>query len=205
MKKTALAAIAIALCMLLFGCTARVVPPASSLPTAAPGEEYRRKTEEPALPTETDPEIKTFSPEQINADLAPLYYDVIRTSGGAVSGSSYKVYYDYESFAADFGDISAATGDRYTKGSFEKMFVVAVKMTVNTGGWTVDLDRAARDHNKVMVEVRMDPPSPEMNVTQAFETKCVLVAFGNENIDRGAMEFGVTVNGAAPTGFGDDI
>lgn len=206
MKKIAMTVISIALCLLFFGCTARENPLPPLRPTQAPDAEARRETEAPTALPLTDDDITTLAPVPItDFDFAPLYSDCIVTHGDDTSGSSYKVYYDHESFKADFGDISNATGDRYSRESFDKMFVVAVKTTVNTGGWTVVLENASFVRGRVDVSVSVAPPDLGTNVTQAFETHWVLVAFSSENVMREDLEFSVAVNGTILTGSGEDM
>ena len=124
----------------------------------------------------------------------PDFSEVIKpANGGSEVGSHYRVVTDAEELQWLAGDLTAKTQNAFDAETFRKDFVVAVFVTVRTGGYTVELDKAYNDGNTVTVKVKVTPPTADF-VTEALETYCVLVAF-----DRGDyytdLAYDITVNG----------
>ena len=140
--------------------------------------------------------------DEIDPIYRSVFSGVYKVGGGSVAGSYYRVFTDSADFEAALGSyVRGGEPTDETEFSFNFNFYVAVYITNPTGGFTVELDRAMNDGNTVSVSVTCTPPAPGAMVTQAFETKCVLVGF-----DRGDLYddlvYEITVNGqpVAPAG-----
>lgn len=197
MKKLIFSMIAIIICLALVGCVSKVRPGELLSPTAAPG--IADNTQPPADHREDpdDGEAKTTPEPDLNEGGAgqPLFHDVIRAGGGSTAvGTSYRVFSDYEQFRNALGD-REDLASRYNTRSFGDMFVVAVYITVNHGGYSFDLNSAGIMLGKVNVDVKMNAPAPDAITTQAFETHCVLVAFDSAEFSPDLV-YNITVNGA---------
>lgn len=146
-------------------------------------------------------------PDSASLGIDPMYLpdfsEVVRTSGGSEVGAYYVVLTDADELKKLTGDLTGKAENAYDETVFQRDFVVAVFVTVATGGYTVELDKAYNTGNTVTVKVKVTPPAAGAAVTQALETRCVLVAF-----DRGDfyddLSYEITVNDApVESGFAE--
>ena len=130
---------------------------------------------------------------QIDPMYLPDFSEVVKSmNGGSQRGSYYLVATDAEELQKLTGSLNGRTENAFDAATFQKDFVVAVFVTVATGGFTVELESAYNDGNTVTVKVKVTPPTADF-VTEALETHCVLIAF-----DRGDyyedLSYDITVN-----------
>ena len=125
----------------------------------------------------------------------PDFSEVVKlASGGSEVGSYYLVVTDAAELQRLTGDLNGKTKNTFDAEVFQRDFVVAVFVTVRSGGFTFEVERASNDGNTLTVNVKVTPPAAGTVTTQALETHCVLVAF-----DRGDfyedLSYDITVNG----------
>ncbi|MBO4563125.1 MAG: protease complex subunit PrcB family protein [Clostridia bacterium] len=189
MKKTlAMILMTAMLVAALAGCTASAQN--GPLNTPVPGP-----TKNPIAGITFEPSVP--SGEQTAAPVPDivLYWDSIRSGSISSDHRAYEVYTDYAEFTKAFPTASEF-GDRYNEKSFGSEFVVAVYYVTNTGGYTVGLEDAKLEGNSLTIDISVKSPAPGTMVTQAFETHCVLIAFGSELYSEN-LSISVLFNGAA--------
>lgn len=134
----------------------------------------------------------------------PDFTEVVRLNrGGAEAGAYYVVYTDYDKLIAEVGELTGKTERDITRDTLATDFVVAVFVTVPTGGHKLSVSFAENDGHTVKVSIKDEGPEAGAAVTQAFETHCVLVGF-----DRGDfyddLAFEINLNGAAVKANGEE-
>lgn len=135
----------------------------------------------------------TAAPDLMNR---PGFTEVFKLNGTDEAGSYYRVYTDFEEFTKDMGGSSGRVETTVTRDTFISDFIVAVYVTVPTGGHTYTVDFAENDSHVVKVEITDTPAEAGTAVTQAFETHCVLVGFDKADYYED-LEYNITVNGEA--------
>jgi|GEM_PF-3325106 len=128
----------------------------------------------------------------------PVFAEQLTVPGGSVSGSYYKVITDYAEFTKLVGDTSGKIETKITEDIFIFDFVVAVFITVPTGGYSFEVEHAENDSHTVKVYVNVTPPAAGIAATQAFETHCMLLGFDAADY-YDDLVYDVTVNGKAVT------
>lgn len=120
-------------------------------------------------------------------------------SGGSTPGAYYEVITDYETLNRLVGSTDGLE-TRLDGDTFISDFVVAVFVTVRSGGFTFSVDSAYNDGNTVKIKVTAEPPAAGAMVTQAFETHCMLIGFDRADF-YDDLVYEITVNGD-PAGQG---
>ena len=185
MKRIIAFALLLAMSAALVGCTTS--PNASPKPTKQPIEGHF--------------EPSTLPPEKPNEGLAlgsVLFWETFRNGSDPDHKLTYRVYSDSREFLNDFPDRGEAFDSRYGEEGFSDMFVVALFITVNTGGYSFTVDSGTAAKGVVKLDIKQTAPDAGSQVTQAFETHCILAAFPIDTYSEG-MKVTVTVNGKTMT------
>ena len=180
MKKVIALALLLAMMAALVGCTTS---------NAAPGPTKQ--------PINGHFDAATFPPEKPNEGLAlgsVLFWETFRNGSDPDHRLTYRVYSDSKEFLNDFPDRGEAFDTRYGEEGFNDMFVVAVFITVNTGGYSFAVDSGTAAKGAVKLDIKQTAPDAGSQVTQAFETHCILAAFPIDTYSEG-MKVAVTING----------
>ena len=122
----------------------------------------------------------------------PTFVEGIKRTNTEGGASYYCVFTDYEHFKA-FARRETGRLEEVNEQSFISNFVVAVVITVNTGGYTFEVDKAENDGDTVTVNVKVNPPTADY-VTEALETYMILVGFDAGDL-YDTLNYNVTVNG----------
>lgn len=150
----------------------------------------------------------TLAPEQAARTIQPkdggeaLYWSSIRSGGSSENRLSYQAITSYKEFSRLFGDRAEELGDSFSEKAFHKSFIVAVNVTVNTGGYTFGVNSAKIEGGEVKIDLSSTPPEAGAAVTQAFETHTVLIAFDQALYSEG-LTYSITVNGQKLAGMGE--
>ena len=196
MKKLLIILLALALAAASAGCAANA--------NSASGSNEPDRTKTPLAELE-------FSPKPINMDVGILdnlkptegndkiymadFVEIVRPADGrSEPGAVYYTVTDYNELVKLTGDLAGKTEKTVNADLLQRDFVVAVFVTVRTGGYGFEVEKAVNDGNTVTVAVKVTPPQAGSMVTQALETRCILVGF-----DRGDLYddlvYEITVNG----------
>jgi hypothetical protein len=142
----------------------------------------------------------TLGPEDAARTIEPkeaseaLYWTTVRSGGSADARLSYETIASFKAFEQRFGGRAEELGERFDETAFRKMFVVAVSLTVNTGGYSVGVNKASIADGEAVIDLKLTAPSKGTVVTQAFETHTVLISFDQALYSEG-LNITVTVNG----------
>lgn len=148
-------------------------------------------------PTLPDAVINTELIGQQTVDLLnrPVFTEDVRVPNVGEEGSYYRVVTDYAQLKDLIGSASDRLETAINEDTFIANFVVAVFVTVRTGGYGFNVDFAENDSHTVKVEIGVTPPGEGVNVTQAFETHCILVGFDAADY-YDDLVYDISVNGA---------
>ena len=179
-KRIAILLTAVSLLMLFAGCASKTNDPDSPWRTSLP---FGTKT-----PITSGFAMVTLGPRQtggLDLDIRKrepmLYWDTFR-NGGSTSdrGTTYKVYTDRASFERELGEHASEFGEHYSEKSFESAFIVAVYVTVPTGGYSFSAESVKLNGNTLDIKIAKTAPANGTVVTQAFEEHCVLIAIDSK-------------------------
>lgn len=189
--------ITLALSMALAFCGCASMRADGARPTRVPISELDN-TLHPVWPSEG---TITAEPAEKGDGIDPMYRSVFsnvyRVGGGSEAGAYYRVFIDSADFEAALGNyVRGQQPTDETVFDLNMTFYVAVYITNRTGGYKVELGSAMNDGNTVKIDVTVTPPAPGTIVTQAFETKCVLVGFDRADL-YDDLVYEITVNGQA--------
>lgn len=171
--------------------------PEAAAPTRIPINELD-VTLKPVMPGDDGLENPLLTGSAADPLCGPVFTEVFRMSGGAEAGAYWRVVTDYDELRALAGS-GVSSVKTVNEDSFTCNFAVAVVVTVNTGGYTFEVERARNDGRTVTVELRVAPPSQGEFATQAFETHCVLVGFDRSDF-YDDLVYNITVNGQPAEG-----
>lgn len=145
-------------------------------------------------PVEPDP-TEGFGNVDMPENGKPLYWDNASplNSSGEI-GTAWTVCRNYAEFGKSFGRLPEDIAERYAEEKFNSMFVVAVSVTVPTGGYTVGLNSAEIKDGAVNIDILEEGPKPGTQTTQALQTHTVLVAF-DSMLYSDSLSYNITVNG----------
>lgn len=195
MKKLLVIALAALMIFALVGCKS---------PANVPGKPDTKVT-----PSPTEEEVKltpnggeaimSFEPKD---KFEALYWASFRSGGSAEAQLKYEPITNFKELEKRFGGRMDELGERFGKKTFQTAFVVAVYLTVNTGGYTVGVNSASIENGVAHIDISKVSPDPGAMVTQAFETHTVLIEFDKAGYSED-LTYVVTVNGQPAEGFGE--
>lgn len=144
--------------------------------------------------TPLDPGSLADGTPDANAEGCWLFWDSFRIGGTSEEAMIARIFTDYDDFTENVTFTERGVAERYDRKSFDKMFVVAIYITANTGGWSYALEGA--DVQESVIDVKIVGTRAEGAVTQALERHIVLIAFDSELYTEG-MTVSASVNGGA--------
>ncbi len=200
MKRILTVMLALAMALAFCGCASIKADGAEN--TRVPISQLEN-TLHPVWPSEdidAEPAGKT---DEIDPIYRCVFSNTYSVGGGSEAGAYYRVFTDSEAFEKALGNyVRGGLPTDETDFSFTFNFYVAVYITNPTGGYKAELESAMNDGNTVRIAVTVTPPGPDTVVTQAFETKCVLVGFDRADL-YDDLVYEITVNGEPVTSGGE--
>ena len=186
-----LASAALAGCTVVSGDpTATLVPEATEFPAS-------KATLSPMDPAGLVKE--TMAPAALTA--SALFWDSFRIGGSTEAPVAASVFTSLSELTEELEIAEPEIAARYEERRFETMFVVAVYVTANTGGWTYELTEASVTDGRVSIDIK--GAGPDGPATQAFERHVVLVAF-DSSLYSEELKIEVLINGA-PVEMGKEM